>query len=168
MANKVYRAIETAIRFKDTDATYTLILNNLAATTGGRISDRADRGAGSQPRRWRWKAVVQFETAPVVGECVEIWLCQSDGTNEDGNVGAVDAALTAAKAANLQLLGCVVVETTDAYDGSTGAYENIASGWCEIDERYFSVGVLNKTADNLAAHDDISWVEFTPIPDEIQ
>lgn len=162
MANKIYRAIESAIRFKDTDATYTLTLNNLAATTGGRISDRADRGAGSLPRRYRWKACMQFETAPVVGETVEIWMSQSDGTNEDGNVGTTDAALTAAVAANLDLIGIVTVQTTDA------AVDNIASGVCYIDERYFSAGVLNKAADNLKATNDVSWVEFTPIPDELQ
>jgi hypothetical protein len=162
MANKIYRAIETPIRFKDSDATYTLTLNNLAATTGGRISDRVDLGAGSHSRYYRWKAVMQFETAPVVGERVEIYLCQSDGTNEDGNVGAVDAALTAAQAANLVCIGIVTVETTNADE------DMIASGNCTIDERYFSVGVLNKAADNLAAHNDVSWIEITPIPDELQ
>ncbi|MFZ5829120.1 MAG: hypothetical protein ACOY3P_03495 [Planctomycetota bacterium] len=162
MANKVYRAIETAIRFKDSDATYTLTLNNLAATTGGRISDRVDRGAGSLPRRYRWKAVMQFETAPVVGEHVAIYIAQSDGTNADGNVGSSDAALTAAVAANLDCIGIVRVQTTDA-DSSM-----IASGVCTIDERYYSVGVLNKTADNLRAENDYSWVELTPIPDELQ
>ena len=162
MPNKIYRAIETAIRFKDTDATYTLTLNNLAASTGGRISDRVDRGAGSLARDYRWKAVMQFETAPVVGQYVEIYLSQSDGTNEDGNVGAVDAALTAAVAANLDLIGIVRVQTTDVDT------DNIASGTFTIDERYFSIGVLNKAADNLAAHNDVSWVEVTPIPPEVQ
>ena len=162
MPNKIYRAAETAVRFKDTDATYTLGLNDLAATTGGRISDRADRGAGSLPRLYRWKAVMQFETPPVVGEYVEIVLSQSDGTNEDGNVGATDAALTAAVAANLDTIGIVRVQTTDA------DADNIASGTCLIEERYYSVGALNKAADNLAAHNDVSWIELTPMPDEIQ
>jgi hypothetical protein len=162
MANKIYRAIETAIRFKDTDATYTLTLNNLAASTGGRISDRVDRGAGSLPREYRWKAVIQFETAPVVGEYVEIYLSQSDGTNEDGNVGTSDAALTAAVVANLDLIGIVKVQTTDA------ASDMIASGSFMIDERYFSIGVINKTVDNLKATNDLSWVEVTPMPCEVQ
>jgi len=162
VANKVYRAIETAVRFKDTDATYTLTLNNLAASTGGRISDRVDRGAGSLPRLYRWKAVMQFETAPVVGEYVEILISQSDGTNEDGNVGTTDGALTEAVAANLDTIGIVRVQTTDV------DVDNIASGTCLIEERYYSVGVLNRAVDNLAAHNDVSWVELTPMPDEIQ
>jgi hypothetical protein len=163
MANKVYRAVETAIRFKDTDATYTLPISGIAATTGGCISDRADRGAGSLPRYYRWKSVIQFETAPVVGERVELYLCQSDGTNEDGNVGAVASqSFTAAQAANLEMIGIVTVETVNASE------DFIASGPCYIDERYFSVGVLNKTADQLKIANDVSWVEFTPMPDEIQ
>ena len=162
MANKVYRAIETAVRFKDTDATYTLTLNNLAASTGGRISDRVDRGAGSLPRLYRWKAVMQFETAPVVGQYVEILISQSDGTNEDGNVGTTDGALTEAVAANLDTIGIVRVQTTDV------DVDNIASGTCLIEERYYSVGVLNRAADNLRAENDYSWVELTPMPDEIQ
>ena len=162
MPNKIYRAIETAVRFKDTDATYTLTLNNLAATTGGRISDRVDRGAGSLPRLYRWKAVIQFETAPVVGERVELYLSQSDGTNEDGNVGTTDAALTAAQAVNLEFIGLVTVQTTDA------DVDFIASGVCVIEERYYSIGVLNKAADNLQATNDLSWVELTPMPDEVQ
>jgi hypothetical protein len=105
---------------------------------------------------------MQFETAPVVGEYVEILISQSDGTNEDGNVGTTDAALTAAVAANLDTIGIVRVQTTDA------DVDNIASGTCLIEERYYSVGVLNKAVDNLAAHNDVSWVELTPMPDEIQ
>lgn len=162
MANKIYRAIETAIRFKDTDATYTLSLLNLAAGVG-RISDRVDRGAGSLPRLYRWKAVIQWETAPAVGEYAEIYLSQSDGTNEDGDVGTADGALATGDATNLQLIGVVKAQTTDA------AADNIASGMCYIEERYFSVGVINRSAaDNLENTNDASWVELTPMPDEIQ
>jgi hypothetical protein len=157
----VYRAIGSPVRFKDTDATYTLTLNNLA-TVVGRISDRWDRGAGSLPMMYRWKAVMQFETAPVVGEWVEILKSESDGTNEDGNVGTADAALTAGQKLNLKLLGIVKVQTTDV------DVDFIASGMCMIWERYVSIGVWNNTVDNLAAHNDVSWVELTPMYDEIQ
>lgn len=162
MANKIYRAIESAIRFKDTDATYTLALKNLAYAAG-RISDRVDRGAGSLPQDYRWKAVIQWETAPVVGEYAEIYVSESDGTNEDGNVGTTDAALTSGQKSNLRLIGVVKAQTTDV------ATDFIASGVFTIDERYFSIGVWNASAgDNLENTDDASWVEVTPIPPEIQ
>jgi hypothetical protein len=157
----IYRAIGSPIRFKDTDATYTLTLNNLAAGAG-RISDRWDRGAGSLPMRYRWKAVMQFETAPVVGEYVKLVKSESDGTNEDGNVGTADAALTAGPMANCKTLGIVSVQTTDA------ATDNIASGIVMLWERYVSFGVFNSTADNLKATNDTSWIELTPMYDEIQ
>jgi hypothetical protein len=162
MTNKVYRAIETAIRFKDTDATYTLALKNLAAGAG-RISDRVDRGAGSLPAIYRWKGVIQWETAPAVGEYALIYLSESDGTNEDGDVGTSDGALTSGDATNLEVIGLVKAQTTDA------AADNIASGMFMIYERYFSIGVWNASAaDNLENTDDASWVEVTPMPDEIQ
>lgn len=161
MANKIYYAPETAIRFKDTDATYTLTLNNLAAGTG-RIGDRVDRGAGSLPAEYGWRACFQFETAPVVGESVEVLVAGSDGTVADGNVGTTDAALTAGPASNLDVVGIVRVQTTDVDTN------NIASGTFMLKDRYFSIGVFNRTADGLAAHNDVSWVEVWPVPPEIQ
>jgi hypothetical protein len=160
--NKIYRSVGTAVRFKDTDATYTITLNNLAATTGGRVSDVWDRGDAHLPVRYRWRACIQFETAPVVGEYVEIYKFASDGTAADGVVGASDAALTAAQASNGKLMGIVKVQTTDA------AVNFIASGITEIWDRYVSVGMLNKTADNLKATNDTSWIELTPMIDEIE
>ncbi len=159
--NKIYRSLGTPVRFKDTDATYTLILNNLAAGAG-RISDRWDRGDAHLPMWYRWKAVVQFETAPVVGEYVEIVKSESDGTNADGNVGTADAALTAGQKSNCKTLGIVKVQTTDV-DASF-----VASGMTLIAERYVSFGVWNATADNLAAHNDVSFVELTPVVEEIE
>jgi len=160
--NKIYRSVGTAVRFKDSDATYTITLNNLAATTGGRVSDVWDRGDAHLPMRYRWRACIQFETAPVVGEYVEIWKFASDGTAADGVVGAVDAALTAAQATNGKTMGLVRVQTTDT------ATNFIASGIVYIWDRYVSVGVINRSADNLKATNDTSWVELTPMIDEIE
>jgi hypothetical protein len=159
--NKIYRSIGTAVRFKDTDATYTLLLNNLASGAG-RVSDVWDRGDTHLPMRYRWRCCVQFETAPVVGEWVELYKFGSDGTAADGIVGTTDAALTAAQASNGKLVGIVRVQTTNA-DANF-----IASGITELWDRYVSIGIMNTTADNLAAHNDVSWIELTPMIDEIE
>ena len=162
MANKVYRAVETALTFKDSGGDAVITLQNLGKGAG-RISAVYDRGAGSKPRLYKWRAVVQFETAPVVGEQVEIMLSESDGTLADGVVGAADAALTSGQKLNLQTIGIVRAQTTDT------ATNFIASGMCLINDRYFSVGVWNGSAgDNLEDTANVSQVVFTPMPDEIQ
>ena len=161
MANKIYVAPETALVFKDSGGDAVITLQNLA-TTVGRISARYDRGAGSHARLYKWRAKMPFETAPVVGEYVSLFIAESDGTDADGLVGVSDAALTAAQATNLQFIGIVKVQTTGADTAFT------ASGYCLISERYFSVGVINNTADNLQNDANTATVTLTPVPDEIQ
>lgn len=162
MANKVYAATETALVFKDSGGDAVITLQNLAAGVG-RLSARYDRGTGSKPRRYKWRAVIQWETAPVVGEYAEIYLAESDGTTADANVGTADAALTAGQKLNLPLIGLVAAQTTDT------ATSFVRSGYCWISERYFSVGVWNASAaDNMENTANASTVTFTPVPDEIQ
>ncbi len=162
MANLIYTASQTAITFKESggDAVITLINLGFGA---GRISAQYDRGAGSKPMRYSWKAKLQFETAAAVGELVEIYLSQSDGTVEDGTVGTADAALTTDKRRNLDLIGVVVADTTST------ATNIVASGICYIWQRYFSVGVWNASAgDNLENTANANYITFTAIPDEVQ
>ncbi len=162
MANKIYYAPESALTFKDSGGSAVLALQNLGFGAG-RISARYDRGAGSKPARYRWRAVIQFETAAVVGELVEIYLAPSDGTYMDGTLGTSDAALTADKRRNLDLIGVVVVDTTSTATGI------VASGICYIWDRYVSVGVWNASAgDNLENTANASFIELMPVPDEVQ
>ena len=87
MANKVYVARETAIDWSDTAGDLVMTLNNLAAAAV-RVGARKDWGAGSTSEWYEWRLTVQFETAPVVGETVLIYLSWSDGSEEDGQLGA--------------------------------------------------------------------------------
>jgi hypothetical protein len=156
----VYRDIGTPVLFTDTSAT-NITLNNLAAGAG-RVSDVKDRTAADLPVYHLWQGKFQFETAPVIGEVVEIWLFESDGTLVDGVVGAVDAALTAGPKTGGKLIGVVLVQHTNV------DADHIASGVFEIWQRYYSIGVWNATADNLAAHNDVSSVTVTPLSWDIQ
>jgi hypothetical protein len=158
--NLVYRDIAAAVLFTDT-STANITLNNLAAGVG-RVSDVVDRGAGDKPVLHLWIGKFQFETAPVIGEAVEVWLFESDGTLVDGTVGAIDAALTAGQKSNGKLIGMVLVQATGTDTDS------IASGVCEIWARYYSIGVMNTTADNLAAHNDVSSVTLYPMAYDVQ
>jgi hypothetical protein len=162
MANKIYRALETALSFRDSGGDAVLTLQNLAYGAG-RVSARYDRGAGSKAARHEWRAVVQYETAPALGEQVEIYLFESDGTYVDGNIGTSDAALTSDKRRNGKLIGVVAVDTTSVTTNI------IASGMCSIYARYFSIGVWNASAgDNLENTANASQIIITPMPDEIQ
>lgn len=162
MANKVYIAPETAITFQDSGGTVVLAMQNLAFGVG-RISAQRDRGAGSLPGRHRWQAKIQFDTAPILNEVVEIYLAQSDGTYVDGTLGTADAALIAAKKVNLKLIGRVIVDTV-----STGV-DIVARGVFMIYDRYYSIGVWNASAgDNLKNTANANSITITPFPDEIQ
>ena len=162
MANKIYRAAETAITFRDSSGDAVIALQNLGFGVG-RVSARYDRGSGSKPRIYQWRGVFQFETAPIVGELIELYLFESDGTYMDGTLGTSDAALSSAKRNNGNPIGSVVVDTT-----STGT-DIIKSGLCLIHDRYISIGVWNGSAgDNLKNTANTSRVILTPYPDEIQ
>lgn len=162
MANKVYVAPGTAITFCDSGGDAVITLQNLAAGVG-RLSARYDRGTGSLPARYHVRGVFQFETAPVVGEVVEVWIAESDGTYADGGVGTADAALTAGQRLNLKFAAITKAQTTDT------ATNFIASGVVEIYSRYVSIGVWNASAaDALENTANACRVILTPIPDEIQ
>lgn len=162
MPNKIYRAVETELSFRDSGGSAVITLQNLGFGAG-RVSARYDRGANSLPMLYRWRAVVQFETAPALNEVVEIFLFESDGTYMDGTLGTADAALSSDKRKNGHQIGQVVVDTTSV------TTDIIASGLCLIADRYFSVGVWNGSAgDNLENTSNASRINFLPIPPEIQ
>ncbi len=162
MPNKVYIARETPVVWSDTTGDLAITINNLAAGAG-RVGARKDFGAGSTSEFYSWRFTCQFETAPVVGETVDLYLSTSDGTEEDGQVGTADAALDAEDTLqNLLYLGSLVVTSTDADHDMT------VSGTARIPTRYVSPVVWNDTADNLQATNDTGEFTLTPIPPEVQ
>jgi hypothetical protein len=162
MANKIYIARETAITFKGSGGDYAITLNNLAAGVA-RISARADQGVGSKAREFEVRAVMEFETAPVVGNTVDLYLSTSDGIDPDGQEGVADADVGDNESLkNMKFIGSVVVTSTDA------DHQMTASFIIPIPTRYYSIVVHNKTADNLQATANTCWVIVTPIPPEVQ
>lgn len=162
MTSKLYRASETPITFRDSGGSATLSLQNLAFGVG-RKSAQYDRGAGSLPALYEWRAPFQFETAPALGEFVEIYLFESDGTYVDGTHTTSDAALTSDKRRNGKLIGVVEV------DGTSVTTDNIYSGLVWIYQRYITIGVWNGSAgDNLENTANASRVILTPFPPESQ
>ncbi len=161
MASKAYIARETPVVWSDT-GTPALGLNDLAAGAG-RVGARHDFGTGSRAGDFSWRFTCQFDTQPVLGETVDIYLSTSDGTEEDGQVGTADAALSAEdKLKNLHYIGSLIV------DVQTVDIDFTVSGVTFIPTRYVSVVIFNNTIDNLQATDDTGEFTLTAIPVEGQ
>lgn len=162
MPNKIYINPETALTWTDTGGDNTLDLGGLAADAV-RQGDQHDLLASARADWFEWRLVIDgFDTAPVVGETVDLYLGFSDGTNHDGDLGTVDAAATTAALPNLLFLGSAMVQTTTAAD------ELIISGMVQIVSRYVTPVIHNNTADALLSTADAHKFILTPVPSEVQ
>ena len=116
------------------------------ASGAGRQSAQLDLGAGAQPPLFRWRAWVQFATAPVVGETVDFYLKTSDGTHLDNDDGVGDIAVSAEdKLLNLRYIGSITV------DEASATPEFSSSGVISVYDRYAHIVCWNSTADALSA-----------------
>ena len=165
MANLVYIAPATPITWTDdtTGGTYTLDIGGLAAGSV-RNGDQGDLGAGDRADYYDWSMVVDgFDTAPVVGEEIHLYLAFGRGTTDiDGDLGATDAASSTVVLPNLLHIGTLVVQTT------TAANELRTSGRVYITHRYVTPVLYNATADALLSTSDAHTFTLTPVPFEIQ
>lgn len=162
MANKIYGAPESAVTFKASGGDVTFTPQNVSSGAG-RISAQWDRGAGSKPTVYVWRAVTKAAAALAVGVALEIYFATSDGTSVDGNQGTADAAFTSSdKRRNVKYVGAVISDST-----SNGEVQ-VASGLVEIRSRYVSVvwwNALGQALTNTAGDHTFS---LTPVPDEVQ
>ena len=163
MPNKIYGAQETPIVWTDTGGTYALDLGGLAAAAV-RVGAQGDLGSGSRSTRYHWELVIDgFDTAPVVGETVLLYIAKAMVTTDiPGDIGASDAAGSTVQLPNLTYLGQAVVQTT------TAANELIVAGEVEILSRYVSPVVYNATADALLSTADAHTFKLWPVPPEVQ
>lgn len=162
MSNKIYVAPETAIVFKSSagDVVFT---PTSVADQAGRISAQWDRGAGSKPSLYRWRAKTKAAAALTAGNVLEIWAATSDGTIEDGNQSTADAAFaTASKRNNLQYVGVIVADSTTNGEVQQG------SGYLMIRDRYVSIVWWNAFGQALSSTAGDHSISLTPVPDEIQ
>ena len=163
MPNKIYISRETPIKFVDAGGTITLGLSGLDIDTA-RISDRYDQGAGSTASDFTIRATVSYANAPILGEVVDIWISTSDGAEEDGQLGIIDANVSD----NNLLKNCIFVGSIVLTAITT---DQTASFIVRIPTRYFSIIVHNRAVtagDTLTASTSASFVTVTPIPYEIQ
>ena len=152
---------ETTKTWTDTGGDYAMDLGALAADAV-RVGTQGDLGAAPRADQYSWKLVIDgFDTAPVVGETVDLYLAFSDGTYVDGDVGTSDAAGATVDLPNLLFLGSAVVQTTTAGDNL------IISGMVQIAQRYVSPVIHNNTQDALLSTADSHKFILTPVPPEV-
>lgn len=171
MANLIYRNRETTLWFVPATAAQAedaaFECHNLA-TTVGRQSAQYDLGEGAVSRTYEWRAFVQFATAPVLGETIDIYLKRAGSSasataHPDNDDGTTEGALSAAdKLKNLQYLGSIVV------DEAAANVEMVASGTVEIDARAIQVVFYNATVDSTTNDVDENGFMLSPVPSEIQ
>lgn len=159
---KIYETPGTTVAFRGSGGSITLTPQNEAAAKG-RISNPWDRGAGSQPARYKWRMKTRWAATATSGESLRIYLVTSDGTNPDGTLSAADAELAAETPLlnNCQFIGAVISSGADQVE--------VSSGLCMIHDRYVQVAVWNGSAAKAMTNTESDHI-FTliPIPDDIQ
>lgn len=171
MANLIYRNRETTLWFVPAAAAQAedepFEVQSLAAGAG-RQSDQLDLGEGAVAALYEWRAFVQFATAPVVDETVDIYLKTGGSslgatTHPDNDDGVADGAVSAEdKLKNLHYIGSIVV------DEAVADVEMVASGTVYLAARAIQVVFWNASADALTSDVDENGFMLSPVPDEIQ
>ena len=171
MPNLIYQNPETTVWFVPATATQAedaaFECHNLASAAGVQ-SAQWDRGVAATPALYEWAVFVQFATAPVLGEVIEIYLKPSGTSasatahpaNDDGTTAGAVSAVD--KLNNLQLIGVLSV------DEAVINIEMVARGVVYLTARAYQVVWWNATADALTNDVNENGFFMTPIPDEVQ
>jgi hypothetical protein len=159
---KIYETPGSVVTVRGSGGTLAMTPQNEAASKG-RISTQCDRGAGSQPARYKWRMKTRWAATPTSGDTLRIYLVTSDGASPDGTLAASDAELSSETPLlnNCQFIGAVV---------SAGVSQvEVSSGVCMIHDRYVQVAVWNGAATKALTNTESDHV-FTliPIPDDVQ
>lgn len=164
MANLILQNEGTILTWKDSGGDYAFTLQNLAAGAG-RQGSIHDFGVAARSRKFEWRLALTdgFETQPVVGEYVGIYVKTGTGTSADNDDGTGDIAVSAEdKLRNLPQIGSLVV------DEAIVDIPIARGGFILLPSRYFMPVVWNFTADNLQDTANTSIFTLTSVPDEVQ
>jgi len=162
MPTKVYQNQETAITWDSGAGDELLTLTSLLTLTGRQGAYR-DYGTAARADRFAWRAWVQFDTNPVVGQVVRIYIVSSDGTSPDNDDGTGDVAVSAEdKLRNLRHIGSIIV------DEAVLDVLMVASGEVFLPQRWNAPVFWNATEDSLRDVATVHGFSLTPIPMESQ
>jgi len=167
MANEVFQKRGTPVVWSSGGVNEELILSELAVdgTLGGSYFDRGDLATTPAADEYEWEMIIEgFNTAPTIGETVDLYFSQSNDTTEfDGQPTSLpgDTTQTATGPTtdmlkNMMYAGSAVVHSTTTTD------ELITRGVVRFTSRFFFPVVHNNTTDILASGDD-HLVTLTPV-----
>lgn len=158
--NKVYQHDETSLLFAPASQAEDEICElDGIAPTAGRQCALHDFGTTARASVGVLRCFVQFATAPVVGQAVEIYWKSSDGTHPDNDDGTGDAGISSIdKLKNLKLVGLIIV------DEAVQDIEMVFSGLLRIPARYGAPVIWNATADAFTTDEAENGCTWTPVP----
>lgn len=132
------------------------------AADGVTVGSYHDWGGAPRPDEYHWELDIDgFDTAPVVGESVDLYISESEDETlwtgpeapSDTNSGTGDTD----RLPNLKYAGSAIVRSTTAGDNL------VASGVFRSSTRYFAPVIHNNTADKLLSTADAHELRITPI-----
>jgi hypothetical protein len=144
---------------------------DLGGLASGAVVCGAYLDLGAAPRADLYEVTFKidgFDTAPVVGQVVEVWFTQSNATT--GFTGApttdptatVAGTVTANQAENCTFAGVARVVSTTAGDDLKAVFT------VRLTSRYVAPVIVNRTDDALLSTADAHTLVLTPIPQESQ
>lgn len=162
MANKIYVHEEASVDFLASGGDVSFSPTTLASGEGHQ-SAHHDLTTSARARVYAWRAWCEFNTSPVVGQTVRVYLKTGDGTNFDNDEVATDHGFTAEdKLRNLHFIGSIVV------DEISTTVAMVSSGVVDLSQRYVAVVFWNGTDDALSSTAADQGFSLTPVPDEVQ
>jgi len=169
MPNKVYQQIEPAVSWKVSGGDEVLDLGSTnGAADGVEVGAYHDWGAEPQARRYMcFLDIDGFDTAPVIGETIDLYITESQDTTlwtgpeapGDTSRGAGDTD----RLKNLLFIGSVKVRSVVAGDNLVIKEEFFSAA------RYWAPVIHNNTATTkLLSTSDAHELRVYPIPPEVQ
>ncbi len=158
--NAILMKTGTPVTFTESGGDITFTLNDTVDLGNGQVSNQWDRGSGSVPTTYKWKATIKWVNAPALGDTVRIYLFDSPTATADL---AADGDVTPeTKFNNFRLIGtCICSVAADQVF--------YASGTVEILGRYVNLGVWNGSGTkDLNATANACSIVLTPYYPEIQ
>lgn len=170
MVNKIYINPETAVTWTNSGGDELMDLGAGGGADGVVMGSFLDLGSAARSEFYMYELTIDgFDTAPVIGESVLLYLSFSNATtNFDGNpttdpTTSAEGTMTTDQLRNL--LGPIAAASVYS---TTAANELKVSGTVRIPFHYVSPVVHNDTADKLLSTSDAHTFILTPIPPELQ